>query len=251
MLVPPGVIPYTTHKSIRNLEDGYSITFYGPSRIRLARDGSQILEEQKTDTKYRFIELSNLTKFQQDFRDMDLLDTFDIDSIKSSRKGWGEASLQDLKIWRSRDIDQTHTLTFYANHIKDHLEFPVEWFSSDFEIFGKKKEVHMSFKKRPGIANADPRSLPLFSRLSAGKKALRMAAAADQASMRSSSSLATTISSRASISTVSSNASSLTAPVPNRVHALADLAAGFEFLRIKFTDTEDDEEPDDKREEGK
>jgi hypothetical protein len=176
---------------------------------------------------------------------MDLLDTFDIESIKSSRKGWGEASNQDLKIWRTRDIDQIHTLTFYANHIKEHVEFPIEWFSPDFEILSRKKEVHISFKKKPGVANADPRSLPLFSRLSAGKKALRLQAA-DQASLRSTSSGAG--SSRASLSTMSSSASG-SGPNANRVRALADLAESFEFLRIKFGE-EEEEDDDDEKEEG-
>jgi hypothetical protein len=195
------------------------------------------LDERRDDAKYRFIDQQDSTKFEQDFRDMDLLDTFDVDSIKSLRKGWGETTNECLKIWRSRDIDQTHTLTFYANHIKEHLEFPIEWLSPDFEVSSRKKEVHISFKQKPGIPNADPRSLPLFGRLSAGKKAKRLAASASEISFASSSG-------SASIRTMSSTSSSLSSrPTPARVKALADLASSFEYLKIQFGDEEVDQIP--------
>jgi hypothetical protein len=237
------------HNSISSLEDGYCITFHESSRIRWRRDGEQVLDEHRENTKYRFIEIHQFRRFQEDFRDMDLLGAFDIESIVSCRKGWGEASTQDLKVWRSRDLDQIHTVTFYANHIKEHLEFPVEWFSPDFEIVERKKEVLLRFRRKPGVAGADPKSLPLFSRLSAGKRAQRLAAASaasssvDQVSMRSSLSASTP---RASVSTTSSSSSLQISSAPNasRVRALADLAGSFEFIRIKFSQDDETEDQD-------
>lgn len=78
-----------------------------------------------------------------------LLDVFDIDRIKSSRRG-EESLKQQLKIWLDHEGASTKNscITFFANNEDDrrHLMFPISWF--DLEgLNAKKGEIKLDEKE--------------------------------------------------------------------------------------------------------
>jgi hypothetical protein len=92
---------------------------------------NEVTERQfDIDPGYQFINQDDLIMFQESLRDMELLGTFDFDKLWSTRKGFvGEATNENLKIWRSHDIPPIFSLSFYASSVeKRHLEFYVPWF---------------------------------------------------------------------------------------------------------------------------
>jgi len=193
------------------------------------KQGVQMLDEHREDLQYRFVQASDYQRFQEDLRDKHLIDTFDFDSIKTHKKGWGFVSNQDIKIWCNRD-DQTHTITFFADHIKEHLEFPLDWFSPDISVTPEKRIVQLTFLKGAGTMEAMLRPQSFLRRFSASS-------ASGDALTPETLALATgsmTNSPRPSVSTNNSNFSAL-GPSPSRVQKLAKQAESFQYLKIEFT----------------
>jgi hypothetical protein len=128
------------------------------------------MDTQFKDPTYIFIQPSDIRRFQEELRDKHLLGTFDVDRIKSHRSSnYGEAGNQDIKLWRSKDMDQIHTISFYANHIKEHLEFPLHWFSPDISAKASKTTVQLTFAKRSEqFSESLSRAESIGSRLSLG-----------------------------------------------------------------------------------
>ncbi len=86
--------------------------------------------------------------FQEDLRGKDLVETFDFDKIWSKRtaKKYGEATIQDLKLWQDRRHPYRHSISFFANCTADRvLEFPVLWFQPQSAEFPSEKTVVISF----------------------------------------------------------------------------------------------------------
>lgn len=193
-----------------------------------------MLSEHREDVKYKFVQAVDLKRFQEDFRDKHLIDTFDTDKIKANKKGWGYVTNQDLKIWCSRD-DQTYTISFFADHLREHLEFPLEWFDPDIVTNNKERTVQLTFLKGAGTMEAMLRA-PAFRRRFSSSSAPVEGLTADNLAVAAGS---MSNSPRPSVSTVNSNFSAL-GPSPSRVQRLAKQAESFQFLKIEFTRDEYD-----------
>jgi hypothetical protein len=127
--VPPDedLYPYTRHISLekRTSDEGLIEVWFG-QRHQIVLRGQTYLD----DPHYRFKTAKEGNEFQSRIRDKELLYTFDIDQISSRAKTrYGEASYEQLKLWRNLDNPQ-HFLTFFANNIDPprHMEFPIAWF---------------------------------------------------------------------------------------------------------------------------
>jgi hypothetical protein len=169
--------------------------------------------------------------FQEDLRDRHLIDTFDIDSIKTNQnnRGWGFVSNQDLKLWCNRD-DHAHTLSFFADHIREHLEFPLSWFSPEIILSPERRLVQLTFLRNAGTIEAILRPQSFVRRFS-GNSSTVETLVPDTVNLAVGS---MPNSPRPSVSTVNSNMSAL-GPSQTRVQHLARLAESFQHLKIEFT----------------
>ena len=168
--VPTDIIPYTKHSSFKPTEKEYTLTFQGSHRIKWTKDGKVRLDTSLQDATYNFVQYADFKRFQEELRDKHLLGIFDFDRIKTHRSSnYGEAGNQDMKLWCSMDVDQTHTISFYANHVKEHLEFPLHWFSQSVNATPQKRTMQLSFIKKPGAADPITRT-PSFLRRFSGSK---------------------------------------------------------------------------------
>jgi hypothetical protein len=204
------------------------------------REGRLVVDENREDIKYRFHQFPDCKQFQEDLRDKYLIDTYDLESIKTHERGWGFVTNQDLKIWCDRE-EQTHTISFFADHIREHLEFPLDWFSPEITIVTDKRLVQLTFLKNAGTVEAmlRPQSfIRRFSTNSLGAETIATDTTFHTAanSMRNSP--------QPSVSTMGSNLSAL-GPSQTRVQQLARLAESYKFLRIEFTRNEKAQEDND------
>ena len=239
-------IPYSLHSSLQGTEKGFSLTFHGQFRVRWLKNGQQKRNETRTDVKYNFVEAADFKRFQEDFRDKRLIGTYNIETIKSQySKRHFEASNQDLKIWCSRDLDQTHTISFFANHLKEHMEFPLDWFATQIDASLKKKTIHMTFLEVPGKPLAAVRPQSLFSRKS------RASAAESSTASHAWSAVGSIASSpRGSISTTSTGMSSV-GPTQSRVHEMARWAEKFKEIYVQFSPDDESNDEDEVHEDSK
>jgi hypothetical protein len=92
-----------------------------------------------------------------------LFDIFDIDSIKSTRRG-EESSKQQLKIWINYEgAPATNSyITFFANNDNDrrHLKFQLSWFDLD-DVFAEEREVKLDFLTKSKIKSREKRQAKL------------------------------------------------------------------------------------------
>jgi hypothetical protein len=149
--LPLDVIPYTKHTSLRATEKELTLNIPGSTRVKWTKDGKEKMNSDVENATYTFVQLSDLNRFQEGLRDKDLIGVYDFDKIRSHRSSsYGEAGNQDLKLWLSRDDDDTFSISFFANHIREHLEFPLHWFSADLESSREKQTVQLNFKRQSG-----------------------------------------------------------------------------------------------------
>ena len=146
--VPSEVFPYTKKSSFK---ESLLISFNDNQRLRLVTQGS-IEDEYMVEVNYQFVTEEDYKKFQEGLRNKDLLETYDFAKISSQRKAahsYGEATGQDLKLWRSRDQPQIYTISFFSNCVsRRHLEFPVHWFDSLVDANISIKTVRLNFIRR-------------------------------------------------------------------------------------------------------
>jgi len=191
--------------------------------------------------KYKFEQKEDRTKFQEDLRDKDLLETFEFDSIKSKRSGRNgpfEANNEDIKLWRRRDLQQSWSLSFYGSGVADrHLEFPMHWFSADAE---RDKDVNMvklrflSRKTSPNDTPSSPRRTSTATWL--GRKFSSASLETHSIPFRGPS----LADNRASISTVGSASSAGShEDVSPDLSENEKLAETLKYLSIRFSTTED------------
>jgi hypothetical protein len=244
-MTSPDIIPYSLHSSLKSTEKGFSLTFHGSSRIRWLKDGSQKLNELRPDIKYQFVEFVDFKRFQEEFRDLYLIDTFDIESVRTQwSKGRFEAVNQDLKIWRSRE-DDTYTISFFANHLKEHLEFSLDWFSDEIQFSSEKQTVVLAFSEK----TAKSWKASLRRRLTSQSK---RAPSFDSDLMERSNmwtSVGSMASPRGSVSTVGSSASSI-GPSPGRIAEMVSWTEKFRHLTIQFSSEEESSLEDRNEEDG-
>jgi hypothetical protein len=226
---PQETIPYTTHSSLNARDHMFEVTFHGTSRIKWMKEGRTLLDENRENIKYRFYQISDYKQFQEDLRDKYLINTFEFDSLKTNERGWGFVSNQDLKLWCNRD-DQTHSLSFFADNIREHLEFPLSWFHPEISTISSRRLVQLTFLKNAGTMEAMLRPYSSLRTFSGSSTSVEIVTP-DVLSVATGS---ISNSPRASISTTSSGASVL-GPSRNRVQRLARLADSFQFLKIEFT----------------
>lgn len=168
--MPSDVVPYTKHSSFKSTEKEYTLTFQGTHRIKWTRNGKVRLDASLQDATYSFVQYADFTRFQEELRDKYLVGTFDVDRIKTHRStNYGEAGNQDLKLWCSKDGDQTHTISFYANHVKEHFEFPLYWFNTSISATPENCSVQLTFVKKPGASNPLTWAPSLLRRLSGNR----------------------------------------------------------------------------------
>jgi hypothetical protein len=192
--------------------------------------------------KYRLHQLSDYKQFQEDLRDKHLIDTFEADSIRTNRSGWGYVSNQDLKLWCNRD-DSVHTLSFYADHIMEHLEFPLSWFSPELTLSPERRSVQLTFLRNAGTMEAILRPHSFVRRFSGTSTSVETITLDNVNMAVGVGSMAN--SPRPSVSTNNSNMSAL-GPTPSRVQHLARLAESYQHLKIAFTPDDNTNDEDSK-----
>ena len=172
--IPPNVFPYTKHASLMKAEKlpGFIILFNEAHRIVWTKGEATRLDE-KRKVEYCFVDLKDYKQFQEDLRDKYLLDTLNVDTIKTKQStGYGDAGNQDLKFWSSRDEDEVYTISFFANHAeKQQREYPIQWFAAKPRWDDRKRIVELQFAGDQRFENdpLNPRSNIISRKFSLGK----------------------------------------------------------------------------------
>lgn len=239
LAVPADAMPYTKHSSMKQTEYGHHITFHGMSRVRWTYNGKPVIDEDRNDVEYQFNDEAQYEAFQQDVRGQDLLDTFDAETVRVHRHSdWGVASGQDLKLWRSREADGAASISFFANSIQDHCEFPLDWIQRVFTADDEHARVELTFVRSPGGGGADADDAQ--TTVSRRRQFLRRWSGSSGSGSRSNVSLAlpaapTGSPSTASVAaTSSSSIGSRSGPSLTHAQKMAKRARDFRYLRIEF-----------------
>ena len=153
--MPQEVFPYTKHSSHN---DNLHVSFQDRHRLVFKRHEA-VEHKFDIDAGYQFINPEDVRMFQEGLRDMELLGTFEFDKLWSARKGFlGEATNENLKLWRSHDLPPMLSLSFYASSVeKRHLEFCVPWFEPQITSDKPTNLVRLNFirGKAGGPENGD------------------------------------------------------------------------------------------------
>jgi hypothetical protein len=143
-------IPWTKNKSVRRSEAFHEISFHENYRLVWQKNGTTI-RNGRIPIKYHFIDEENSKRFQEDVRNMELLDVFNTSRIKSGRSdSWGECGNQCLQLWCSRGGAPRFTISFWANHTTaEDLEFNVAFFKPDIHADAATRSVQLKFARLP------------------------------------------------------------------------------------------------------
>lgn len=101
-----------------------------------------------TRVVYEFVQDEPFIDFQEDIRHKTLVEVFDFHQILSSRNGqstYGEAIHGHVKIWKDREPPFQHAVSFFGNHARRDLEFPLLRFNSQPILKRPEKRVKLSF----------------------------------------------------------------------------------------------------------
>lgn len=134
---PHETFPYTKHSTFKELR---RVTFRARQMCTVNENEKRIMHNNY-EVEYRFTQDDFLKTFQSDARDKDLIGTFEADTIKTRH---GRHQNEQIKIWKSRELDQTASLTFFPNGEEQlrHIECALKWF-----VVPYKKDEH----KRTGV----------------------------------------------------------------------------------------------------
>lgn len=136
---PHETFPYTKHSAL--LEKPRSLTFQTHHHITLKQHDKPV-KNDKYEVEYRFTDDAFLRQFQSDLRDKELVGTFETSKIKCKN---GNHINEHVKIWQSRDTDQTPSLSFFASGADDgFVECAIKWFKSP--ITQKQKDLEMTLE---------------------------------------------------------------------------------------------------------
>jgi hypothetical protein len=200
--------------------------------------GRPVIDEDRANVNYQFADAADLARFQSDVRVMELLGTFDAETVRAhGDEGWGVASGQRVQLWRSREPDGAASLSFFASRRGHHCEFPLGWFQK-VTADDKNAAVKLAFVRNPGVADVDDSQTVvwrLLRRLSSGSSGSHVGsngAVAGTSPSESSGSVAATSSS--SIGGSSGGSSGRGWPSPTHAQKMARRARGFRHLRIEF-----------------
>jgi hypothetical protein len=208
--------------------------------VRWTYNGLPAVDEDRADVEYQFNDAAVCARFQEDVRAMDLRGTFDAETLRThSDSKWGAASLQDVKLWRSRGPDGAASLSFFASRRQHHCEFPLEWFQRVLRLDGKRAAVELTFVGSPGgAAEADDaqeaaslkkKVLRSLSFGSASRSSVNLAAASPSSSSVAATSSSSSVGGPSSAASGSSSGPSLT-----HAQKMARRAREFQYLRIEF-----------------
>jgi hypothetical protein len=94
------------------------------------RKGGFVVHDLTVAVEYQFANDGEHRRFQEDLRGRKLVSGFEFNQVCSKRAPrFGESETrQDLKIWRRKDGNRLHTLSFFSTAVRRHLEYPVCWF---------------------------------------------------------------------------------------------------------------------------
>ncbi|EKG19615.1 hypothetical protein MPH_03479 [Macrophomina phaseolina MS6] len=142
--LPCNAFPLTLH---RDHNEGSVVQFNNLHKVAL-RSGSSERFFSATRVVYEFVQDERFIDFQEDIRNKHLVEFFDFHQILSSRNGqstYGEAIHGHVKIWKDREPPFHHSVSFFGNHARRDLEFPLLRFNSLTVPKKSEKRVKLSF----------------------------------------------------------------------------------------------------------
>lgn len=142
--LPFNAYPLTLH---RDHNEGLVVQFNNLHKVAL-RSGNSERFFSATRVVYEFVQDEPFIDFQEDIRHKTLVEVFDFHQILSSRNGqstYGEAIHGHVKIWKDREPPFQHSVSFFGNHARRDLEFPLLRFNSQPILKRPEKRVKLSF----------------------------------------------------------------------------------------------------------
>lgn len=220
--------PYTKHSALG--EEPRRVTFQVGHRITL-KDNDKPVMNNKYDVEYRFTQDDYLRDFQSDLRDKELLGTFEAAKIKCKNANHIN---EHIKVWRSRDSDQTPSLSFFANGSDEGFaEYAIKWFKSPVVQNAAKLEVTLELLKPPPGTSGDGKLKGMFRR----KSTTRQGSIDSSTSHAPDSPLSPSFSKRGSTTTMGSSVSSNGEEYPP--YCLLETYEKVRQLLITFTTEQD------------
>jgi hypothetical protein len=127
--------------------------FHGTNRLVVPKRNRDSVKDTEVEIEYRFDDAEGLQVFLQEVRGMDLVDIFHFEQITSDRSAlYGESRNEALHIWRTRDMNATGSLTFFANGEERRiLDFPVSLFEASVVRHKSKRAVKINFIQQTPI----------------------------------------------------------------------------------------------------
>jgi hypothetical protein len=129
--------PYTWNNS---LNSPLEVTFMGiPSDSHFIAFKRRTIDLKSTIPRYIFTNSKDFMDFQSAVRGKELVDSYNISKISSDSSGkYGDATDQQLKIWRDRETRE-YSVSFFPNVARRprDFEFPFSAFRKDIEQFSR------------------------------------------------------------------------------------------------------------------